>query len=105
MKKNVLGAVIFASAGLFAFSTVQDSDITGKVIPAEAVKNVWAISGADTIKSQNAGGVFNLFLKPGTYNVVIDAKEGYDDETLNKVVVSLGRSIDLGEIKLNKKRK
>ena len=51
MKKNVLGAVIFASAGLFAFSTVQDSDITGKVIPAEAVKNVWAISGADTIKS------------------------------------------------------
>jgi hypothetical protein len=41
-------------------------------------------------------------VKPGTYKVVVDAKEPYKDAAVDNVAVSDGAPADVGTIKLQK---
>ena len=102
MKRTIgtlfVSAVAFA--GLISFRAVQDSAITGKVTPPDGVEYVWAISGTDSLKATATDGSFSLTVKPGTYKVVVDAKDPYKDAVLENVEVKDGQNSDLGEIRL-----
>lgn len=100
MKRRMLslGIVLAFAAGLFAFSNFQ-SGITGKVAPADGAEAVWAISGSDTIKGTISDGAFNVSVKPGTYKLVVDAKDPYKDAVLENLQVT-DQVLDVGEIQL-----
>lgn len=94
-------AVLAATVvGLNSFNVFQGSSITGKVTPPDQVEYVWAISGTDSLKTTAENGSFALTLKPGSYKVVVDAKDPYKDAVMEAVEVKEGQATDLGEIKL-----
>ncbi len=92
------GIVLTAAAGLFAFTNLQ-SGITGKITPAEGAESVWAISGTDTVKGTLTADAFSIAVKPGTYKVVVDAKEPYKDAVVENLEVK-DQTLDIGEIQL-----
>jgi hypothetical protein len=104
MKRLLLAGGIAFSAitGLYAFRTVEQSSITGKVTPADQANAVWAVSGTDSVTANVVNGAFSLAVKAGTYKIVVDAKEPYKDASLENVAVSDGAPTDVGEIKLQK---
>ena len=104
MNKSMLtcGIVAASFAGLFAFRTLTQSSITGKVAPADGAETVWAISGTDSTKGTISSGAFTLEVKPGTYKLIIDAKDPYKDVTLENLEVKQGQPVDVGEIVLQK---
>ena len=93
-----LAAVAF---GTFAFKGIDGGSIAGKVSPADAATEAWAITGTDTLKSPVSDGAFTFKdAKSGTYTVIIGAKAPYKPATVTDVKVEDGKSTDLGEIKL-----
>ena len=103
MKKKLIGGGIALSfiAGLFAFNTITQSSITGKITPQDGAVGVWAISATDSVKSTNiVSGSFSIQAKPGTYKLVIDAKEPYKDITLDNLELKQDQVLDVGEIVL-----
>ena len=101
MKKRMLtlGIVAASVAGLVAFTTTATS-ITGKVTPADQAETVWAISGTDSTKAAVTAGAFAIEVKPGTYKVIVDAKDPYKDVTLENLEVKQDQALDVGEIVL-----
>ena len=104
MKRFLLagGILLSAMAGLYAFRSIDQSSITGKVSPADQANAVWAISGTDSTTANVVNGMFSLTAKAGTYKLVVDAKEPYKDVSLEGIVVNDGAPTDVGEIKLQK---
>ena len=103
MKKilNIRFVLPLAAFGVFAFADSQTS-VTGKVTPADAVESVWAIAGADSLKAELSNGSFAVSVKPGTYKIMVDAKEPLKDVLLENVEVKHDEVVNLGEIKLVK---
>jgi hypothetical protein len=98
----ILIAIAIIVSGL-AFRPIKPAYITGKIIPTEAVKDVWAVSPKDTTRALIVQGSFTIpDVKPGTYKVVIDAAEPYKDVIKDGVIVTEGVPVDMGEIKLEK---
>lgn len=92
-----LSAIAF---GAFAFKGV-DGSISGKVTPADGSTDAYAVLGADTMRTAVSDGAFSFKqARPGTYTVIIDAKEPFKDAMINDVKVEDGKVTDLGEIKL-----
>lgn len=103
MKKASLNflAVAALSVGLFAFGSVKEGGIQGKITPAEGVKQVVAVAGTDTLRSQISNGVFVFStVKKGTYTVWIKANAPYKDASVENVAVTDSATTDIGEIKL-----
>ena len=103
--KNTLLVTAFAfvlALGAASFTSFQTATISGKIIPADGAELVWAIKDADSLSTKPAAGSFKFDLKPGIYMILIDAKEPYKDVQFEKVEVTEGKSLDLGEIKLEK---
>jgi hypothetical protein len=103
MKKASLNflAVAALSIGLFAFSSVKEGGIQGKVTPAEGAKEVVAIAGTDTLRSEISNGVFVFSkLKKGTYTIWVKANAPYKDASVQNVAVADSATTDVGEIKL-----
>ena len=103
MKKRMLtvGILSVSVAALFAFTKMQAS-ITGKVSPGEGAETVWAVSATDSTKATVSSGTFTLNVKPGTYKVIVDAKEPYKDVTLENLEVKQDQPLNVGEIVLQK---
>lgn len=81
----------------------QSGAIKGSVTPALAAPAVFAISGTDTVSTAyaDATGTFLLRgVKPGTYQVVIQPKEGYQGHTAHNVSVTLGNVTTLAPVAL-----
>jgi len=98
----ILTAIIIIALGL-AFTTIKPAYISGKIIPAEAVKDVWAVSPKDTTRALIVQGSFTIpDVKPGTYKVIIDAVEPYKDVIKDGITITDGEPVDMGEIKLEK---
>ena len=98
----ILIAIIIVVSSL-AFVPTKPAYIAGKIIPAEAVKDVWAVSPKDTTRALIVQGSFTIpNVKPGTYKVVIDAAEPYKDVIRDGVTITDGEPVDMGEIKLEK---
>jgi hypothetical protein len=104
MKKSMLtcGIVAASVAGLFAFTSETQSSITGKVTPVDGAEAVWAISPSDSAKGTVSAGAFTIDVKPGTYRVIVDAKDPYKDVTLENLEVKQDQPLDVGEIVLQK---
>lgn len=102
MKKTIgtLLVTIVAIVCLHSFRASRDSAVTGKVIPPDGVEYIWAISGTDTLKTTATEGAFSLTLKPGTYKIVVDAKDPYQDAVIDPIEIKDGQNTDLGEIRL-----
>ncbi|MET0637252.1 MAG: carboxypeptidase regulatory-like domain-containing protein [Chitinophagaceae bacterium] len=98
MKKKLvfLGLALVGLCTAYAFRPMQPG-ITGKVSPADAAEMVWAISSTDSAKAGVSGGSFSLSVKPGTYRVVVDAKEPRKDVVLDNIEVK-DQPVDVGEI-------
>ncbi len=98
-----IGALAFATMGIFAFSNLSTSSIKGSVSPGEGAMAVWAISGKDTLKAPIANGNFDISIdKTGTYTVIVDAVPPYKDAVRDGIVVSEGQPADIGVIVLEK---
>ncbi|RPD46668.1 MULTISPECIES: carboxypeptidase regulatory-like domain-containing protein [Chitinophagaceae] len=102
--KNILKsttALALASVALFSFKNDFASGIKGSVTPAESVGTVWAITGTDSLKATANSGAFSFDeVKPGTYQVVVEAKAPYKNLVKEGVVVKEGETTDLGALTL-----
>ena len=98
MKKKLIVFAIFALVVVtaFAFRSMQSS-ITGKISPADGAESVWAIGTSDSVKAPVTSGTFNITVKPGTYKVIVDAREPRKDVVLDNVEVK-NQPVDVGEI-------
>lgn len=104
MKKLQLTALALgiATVSLFSFKDVETATVKGTVSPAEGATQAWALSSADTAKAPISNGSFEIKdLKPGTYQIVIEAVAPYKNTAKDGVEVAEGASVDVGEIKLN----
>ena len=104
MKKTglTLFVTITGVIALHSFGNKKAGSITGSVVPGDGVVSVWAIQSPDTVKAVPANGVFSLTARPGTWKVIIDAKEPYQDVMMENVQVNDGKETSLGEIRLQK---
>jgi hypothetical protein len=94
-------ALVASAITVLAFRNMEGGSIAGKVAPLDGADQVWAIQGADSMKTDIADGTFNLQgAKEGTYTVIINAKQPFKDVTISDVKVDEGKVTDLGEIKL-----
>lgn len=94
-------AAVGISVGLFAFGSIKQGGIQGKVTPAEGAKEVLAVTGSDTLRSQMSNGAFVFSnVKKGTYTVWVKANAPYKDASVENVAVTDSATTDIGEIKL-----
>ena len=94
-------AVAGLSLGLFAFGSIKEGGIQGKVTPAEGAKEVVAVAGTDTLRSQISNGAFVFSnVKKGTYTIWIKSNPPYKDASVENVAVTDSATTDIGEIKL-----
>lgn len=104
MKKTglTLIATILGVVALHSFNLHKAGSITGSVVPPDGVLMIWAVQNTDTVKAAPANGFFSLAAKSGTWKIIIDAKEPYQDVMMENVQVSDGKETGLGEIKLQR---
>ena len=103
MKKArlTLTALSIVAAGLFAFNVITNGSVKGTVSPADAAVRAWAISGTDTLRADISEGAFEIpDVKPGTYNVIIEANAPYKNASKEGVEVKEGEATDIGQITL-----
>jgi len=94
-------ALGIATAGLFAFKSVDTGSIKGTITPADGATKVWALSSADTLRADiHAGGFEITGAKAGTYRLIIEAKPPYRNTAKDNVAVVDGQPTNVGEIKL-----
>lgn len=90
---------------VFHFFTVNNSSaIYGKITPAASYPVVTIYNGTDTSYAlpDKQGYFKSRGLKDGTYNVYINASNGYFDSTITKVVVKAPNETSVGVINLRK---
>ena len=94
-------ALSIASAGLFAFKSIDNGTIKGTVTPAEGATRAWALSSTDTLRADIKAGSFEIAnAKAGTYRIIIEAKPPYKNTAKDNVKVADNQPTDVGEIKL-----
>ncbi len=78
--------------------------VKGTINPADGGIRASVISATDSFKSLiNNEGVFVITdIKPGNYNLIIEAKAPYRNATREDILVTEGGTTDVGEIKLGK---
>ncbi|MBS1914883.1 MAG: carboxypeptidase regulatory-like domain-containing protein [Bacteroidetes bacterium] len=93
--------LILIISGLHAAKIMHSASVKGVVVQDEKIKNIWAIQGSDTTQvNPLEDGYFNVSLKPGTWKIIIQSKEGFKNTILNNIQAIEGKNIDLGEINL-----
>ena len=89
---------------LTAFTFQIGGAIEGRVVPSEKALKAFAISGKDTSICNVIAGTFQLAqLKPGTYQLVIEAIEPYTHKFMKDIQVRNGEITNVGEIQLQLK--
>jgi len=85
------------------FTHGQSGRIEGRVFPRAADPIIKAIIGSDTATAiPDREGEFKIVgLNPGTYQVLIDAQNGYVDTVINNVMVRKGEDTHLPNISLH----
>jgi len=101
--KTGKGIITFFLTTSLAFTIFQNAAVTGTISPADAATNVWAINGRDTFSGSILQNHFQFDkLKPGTYQIVVEASPPYKNGVKNGVVVKKDLIVDIGEIILRK---
>lgn len=86
------------------FTRSHAGSIEGKIFPGDADPIVKAINGSDTATAipEHEGEFKIVGLNAGTYQVLIDAQNGYIDTTINNVIVRKGEDTHLSAVTLHK---
>lgn len=86
------------------FVVNASASIVGKIVPKESNPVITVFNSTDTAYAlPNPDGYFKLRgLKDGTYDVYINASNGYFDSTIHQVVVKAPGETSLGSITLRK---
>jgi len=103
--KNTRLAIASILILLFISSFIRFTagSIKGTVNPPDGATRAWAISATDSFRSVVNEGVFVIpNVKPGNYNILIEAKPPYKNAGRDNILVNEGVATDLGEIKLEK---
>ena len=86
------------------FTEATSGAIKGIVSPLAANASVQATNGLGGVVNATPDAVTGEFLirgvPPGTWSVLIDGNNGYTDQTINNVIVSIGEVADIGSITL-----
>ncbi len=89
-------------AGFILIITVASAKIktviTGRVSPMDGAESVWVFSTTDSLRTGLSSGQFYFDLKPGTYKLIVDAKDPYKDVLLDNLVVKSEEILDVGQI-------
>lgn len=94
-------AMAVVTAGLYAFTALDNATIRGEVIQADYAVKALAISPTDTAQAEIINGSFTLSdLKPDTYQVTIEAKPPYKNLVKEDVRVPENGTVDLGKLEL-----
>jgi hypothetical protein len=94
-------AMLLSVLPLSAFVFQNGGSIKGSVVPIENAFRAFAIHDKDTIKSNIVGGNFVLTnLKPGRYQLIIEATTPYQHNFLSSIPVKQEESTNIGEIQL-----
>ncbi len=102
MKKTaiILSTLFVVFAAFILHPSNIMSGIQGTINPADGAKKIWAFSGKDTISVIPSSSGFSMDVKPGTWNIYVEAVKPYKDTTVSNITVEEGRYTDAGEIKL-----
>jgi hypothetical protein len=102
MKKTlaIFIAIVVMVIALHAFRVMKQSGITGKITPAHRAGAIWAIGNGDTLKARHEDGSFNFNVKPGAWKLVVKGAASFNDVVVYTTAEE-GKTVDLGEIKLN----
>jgi hypothetical protein len=94
-------AVLILLTAFINNKSYKVSGIQGTINPADGAKKIWAISGKDTVSVIPSSAGFSIDVKPGTWNLYVEANKPYKDATVSNVIVDAGKYTDAGEIKLS----
>ena len=85
------------------FTEATSGAIKGIVLPTAAGATISATNGTDilgAIPDPTTGEFLIRGVTAGTWTVTIDANNGYLDQTINNVSVSIGLVADIGSVTL-----
>lgn len=103
MKHIKFALFVLACIAVWSFTGAEESGLRGNVNPMEAVLSVYVIAGGkDSLKAVPVNGFFTLPAKPGIYQLFVDARPGYRDMLLERIVVEEGKMTDVGTLVLEK---
>lgn len=103
MKKLFFPAWIILLLG-FTLLRHPVSSISGIITPSDAAVKVWAISSTDSFSTIPVAGKFNVPVKEGIYNLVVEATGPWQNALMSGIVVIDGQSNDVGTIVLKQKQ-
>lgn len=89
--------IVIATLGIAA-SVVNQSAITGRISPANGADVIWVIGEKDSVRAVVSSGNFSVMVKPGTYKIIVDAKDPFKDVLLDNLDVKANEPLDVGEI-------
>lgn len=95
---------VFILQPVIRFFTLNETgEVKGRINPSNAVASVKIYNTTDTAFAiPDREGEFEVRgLKPGTYNILVDATGNYQDATINNVVVGSDGKKDVGIIQLH----
>jgi len=93
--------VLIGVTGVHAVKLLQTSSLHTKVLPADSAEKVWAIQGKDTIRMMGTDGEFFLTaINPGHWQIRVEGKKPFGNQTCSEVDVVPGSNRDLGPIRL-----
>ncbi len=92
--------VVLVITGIHAMRLIKANTINGKVSSPDALQFAWAVNGNDSVIVAANNGNFSLKVKPGIWKVLLHTKSPYKNMVISHVIVSEGRSTDLGDIRL-----
>jgi hypothetical protein len=58
--KTAIVAMGIATAGLFAFKSIDNGSIKGTITPADGATKAWALSSTDTLRADVQNGSFEI---------------------------------------------
>ena len=107
---DMAGSVVDNGAGgyilkpvLRTFTAATSGAIKGAVLPLAANATIQATNGVGivtAIPDPVTGEFLIRGLPPGTWSVLIDGNNGYLDQTINNITVTIGEVADIGSITL-----
>jgi Domain of unknown function (DUF4382) len=107
---DMAGSVVDNGAGgyilkpvLRTFTAATSGAIKGVVLPIAANATIQATNGVGivtAIPDPVTGEFLIRGLPPGTWSVLVDGNNGYIDQTINNITVTIGEVADIGSITL-----
>jgi hypothetical protein len=94
-----LGLVLIGVTSVHAVKLMQTASLRTKVYPSYAAETVWAVNGNDSVQMFGSDGDYYVTtLRPGYWEVKIDARKPYRNMSLGILNIKAGTDRDLGEV-------